>query len=169
MNAEQLMDRIATYKFECEAGPLHLCVDYQKLCALALVADTTAPDIAKEPRNQCDGCARGLPINANGNHVEDKFRPVMACTADRYTATTVPEVSKEPWIAAPMAVGETRYFTGQSGITPQTMCAGVVPTTSDTRAKALEEAAKICDDTGPDDWTSQNCAFKIRAAITGKP
>ncbi len=21
-------------------------------------------------RNQCDGCARGLPINANGNHYE---------------------------------------------------------------------------------------------------
>jgi hypothetical protein len=39
---------------------------------------------------------------------------------------------------------------------------------TDARAKALEEAAKICDDTGPDDWTSQHCAFKIRAAITGK-
>jgi hypothetical protein len=43
MNAEQLIGGIAAYKFECEAGPLHLCVDYQKLCALALLAVTPQP------------------------------------------------------------------------------------------------------------------------------
>lgn len=36
--------------------------------------------------NQCDGCARGLPINGLGIH-KNGDEAVMACTADRYTPT----------------------------------------------------------------------------------
>lgn len=35
------------------------------------------------PRNQCDGCARGLPINSLGIH-KNGDEAVMTCTADRY-------------------------------------------------------------------------------------
>lgn len=29
----------------------------------------------------------------------------------------------------------------------------------------LRDAAKVCDNTGPDDWTGENCAAAIRALI----
>ena len=38
--------------------------------------------------NQCDGCARGLPVT-DGNHYEGDL-PVMACTADRYAPAAAP-------------------------------------------------------------------------------
>lgn len=34
-------------------------------------------------RNQCDGCARGLPVT-DGLHRDKSGLPVMACTKDRY-------------------------------------------------------------------------------------
>ena len=45
--------------------------------------------------NQCDGCARGLPVNANGNHVEDQYRPIMACTAGRYKEEPITNPTQE--------------------------------------------------------------------------
>lgn len=36
------------------------------------------------PRNQCDGCARRLPINSLGIH-KNGDEAVMMCTADRYS------------------------------------------------------------------------------------
>ncbi len=41
MSISALMEKIATYNFQCEAGPLILCVDYQKLCVAALLAKET--------------------------------------------------------------------------------------------------------------------------------
>jgi len=35
------------------------------------------------PRNQCDGCCRGLPVS-EGLHRDESGTAVMACTADRY-------------------------------------------------------------------------------------
>jgi hypothetical protein len=48
------------------------------------------------PINQCDGCARGLPVDGSGNHyVIDKADPmrhvlVIGCTKDRYAAVSLP-------------------------------------------------------------------------------
>lgn len=40
--------------------------------------------------NQCDGCARGLPVNDHGNHFDKVTElPIMACTKDRYTVSAV--------------------------------------------------------------------------------
>jgi len=40
--------------------------------------------IAPQPgHNQCDGCARGLPIDEHGIHRGEGY-DVIACTADRY-------------------------------------------------------------------------------------
>jgi len=36
-------------------------------------------------RNQCDGCARGLPIDEHGIHRGEGY-DVIVCTADRYTS-----------------------------------------------------------------------------------
>lgn len=35
-------------------------------------------------RNQCDGCMQGAPVNASGNHVDDKGRPFMGCERVKY-------------------------------------------------------------------------------------
>ena len=37
-----------------------------------------------ENKNQCDGCQRGLPIDNNGNHIEENGRIYMRCEASRY-------------------------------------------------------------------------------------
>jgi len=34
------------------------------------------------------------------------------------------------------------------------------------RREALEEAAKVCENTGPDDTTGENCAAAVRAIIS---
>jgi len=36
---QSLIAKLTTYNFECEGGPLHNCVDYQKLCVYALMAE----------------------------------------------------------------------------------------------------------------------------------
>ena len=36
---QRLIAKLKTYNFECEGGPLHNCVDYQKLCVYALMAE----------------------------------------------------------------------------------------------------------------------------------
>jgi hypothetical protein len=46
-------------------------------------ADKMRATDPKSPLNQCDGCARGLPIE-NGIH-RGKGYDLIACTADRYT------------------------------------------------------------------------------------
>src|SRR5690606_31340364 len=38
-------------------------------------------------RNQCDGCALGMAVNENGNHVNASGRIHMDCTRDRYEAS----------------------------------------------------------------------------------
>lgn len=38
-------------------------------------------------RNQCDGCALGMAVNENGNHVNASGRIHMGCTRDRYEAS----------------------------------------------------------------------------------
>lgn len=49
-----------------------------------------APVAAAPPeRNQCDGCVRGLPVNAHGHHY-DYGLPVMACTAHLYVGVEQP-------------------------------------------------------------------------------
>jgi hypothetical protein len=37
--------------------------------------------------NQCDGCRRGLPLNASGIHRGEGY-DLIGCTADRYAMTT---------------------------------------------------------------------------------
>jgi hypothetical protein len=45
------------------------------------------PGVKENSLNQCDGCRRGLPINAFGNHTEGPGGlAVMACEKDRYLA-----------------------------------------------------------------------------------
>jgi hypothetical protein len=44
---------------------------------------------ARMPRNQCDGCARGLPLEG-GIHRGEGY-DMIGCTADRYRAVTDPE------------------------------------------------------------------------------
>lgn len=49
-----------------------------------------------DSRNQCDGCARGLPQHG-GIHYQLRNRglPVMACSADRYlAASSTPQGAK---------------------------------------------------------------------------
>ena len=41
-------------------------------------------ELAPQPeRNQCDGCARGMPIDEHGIHRGEGY-DVIVCTADRY-------------------------------------------------------------------------------------
>lgn len=39
---------------------------------------------ADKVRNQCDGCARGLPVNINNHHIDRFGNVYMACSAQRY-------------------------------------------------------------------------------------
>lgn len=39
--------------------------------------------VNSKPKNQCDGCARKLPLR-NGNHVDENGRVVMGCTKEKY-------------------------------------------------------------------------------------
>jgi hypothetical protein len=41
------------------------------------------PDISELIRNQCDGCARGLPLK-NGVHKGESVWDLIGCTKDRY-------------------------------------------------------------------------------------
>lgn len=45
--------------------------------------------------NQCDGCMRKLRVNERGTHVEDS-RPVMSCTASRYSSPTASTKNNNP-------------------------------------------------------------------------
>jgi hypothetical protein len=49
------------------------------------ICSETAPD-QQSPLNQCDGCARGLPME-NGIHRGEGY-DLIGCTADRYTDKT---------------------------------------------------------------------------------
>ena len=67
-----------------------------------------APDRASDnaARNQCDGCARGLPIS-DGLHREPfSGLPVMSCTADRYAPAAPPAGRGE---------GEVKRYTDSGG------------------------------------------------------
>lgn len=48
------------------------------------------------PRNQCDGCARDLPVDANGNHRDAQgISGLFACTAHRYDSTLDEELAEK--------------------------------------------------------------------------
>ena len=48
MSIQKLIDKIATYKFKCEAGSLLPCIDYQKLCIQALLNEQENQSLTKE-------------------------------------------------------------------------------------------------------------------------
>lgn len=57
-------------------------------------------DAPTEPGNQCDGCAAGIPIDANGNHAmgaPGKYRDLMACQASKYASLAPVERKTEAW------------------------------------------------------------------------
>ena len=66
------------YKYSA-AWPTHIRNPVQRL------RDALAPQDSTPERNQCDGCARGLPIDEHGIHRGDGY-DVIVCTADRYTS-----------------------------------------------------------------------------------
>ncbi len=47
MKVQELIDKISAYKFNCEAGSLSLCVDYQKLCIQALLNEQSMSEREK--------------------------------------------------------------------------------------------------------------------------
>lgn len=49
---------------------------------------------AAQPANQCDGCARNLPVE-DGRHVDRFGMPVMACQAHRYSKPAQPAVPED--------------------------------------------------------------------------
>ena len=68
---QSLIAKLTTYNFECEGGPLHNCVDYQKLCVYALMAERDCAN------------ARAATHLADAYSMRDQ-RDALAKDAERY-------------------------------------------------------------------------------------
>lgn len=122
---------------------------------LGLADALRTPASAARPINQCDGCQRGLPLGTNGHHYDHDGSgalPVMACTADRYAASS--ELPKNPMRAECIAAGCQFESIASSAKLPQEIldCAWLIARTGGIPPEAHKIAGYIigiADRTGP--------------------
>ena len=159
-------------------------IDYQNSLEQQLAARPVADGKAQELQHSrpCVNCS--VTFGPNGNHVWShcfgchnaptyRTAPVVETPI---AATAVPDIAKE-WKSVAFRLAEDRLTKGTYDWTPQQLLDAVnAEPPTDTRAKALEEAVKICE-VEAGFWTfpshghavAVKLAAAIRAAITGKP
>jgi hypothetical protein len=93
---EALLDKLETYGFECEAGPLALCVDWQKLRVAALLTHPPSPQRTQEPVAYCQAYELDrLKSGHNASIRSAKFGP-SALDGDVPLYTSPPSPQRTP-------------------------------------------------------------------------
>ena len=92
MTLQQLIDKLETYNFECEAGPLFLCVDWMKLKSQVL--------LEKELAEHCED--EGCPHSGTPHSHPEYEKDLYECPKCGFLLPVLHPAPKEGFVLVPV-------------------------------------------------------------------